>query len=264
MIALLRRFERAVTVVLVLGVSLALWEVAVDLLRPPKFILPAPSQVIAELANAPGFFARQCFFTLTTTITGFGLAIAIGVALAIGIVYSTILDRVLYTLLVTLNSLPKVALAPLFVIWMGTGVAPKIAIALTIAIFAIVIDTVLGLRSVDPEMIDLAKSSRASPLQILLKIRFPNALPSMFAGMKVGISFALVGAIVGEFVAGEVGLGNVILLSQGMFDTPRVFAALLLLGVLGTVLFFAVELVERLLLPWHVSQRGEHRANVTL
>lgn len=256
----LARWERPITVTVVLLVCLLVWEIAVDVLQPPKFILPAPSTILVELASAPAYFARQCLYTLSTTVAGFLLAVVIGIALAIGIVYSRLLDRILYTLLVSLNSLPKVALAPLFVIWMGTGVSPKIAIALTIAVFAIVIDTVLGLRSVDPEMIDMAKTSQASGLQILLKIRFPNALPSMFAGMKVGISFALVGAIVGEFVAGEVGLGNVILVSQGMFDTPRMFVALLLLGVMGTLLFFLVELLERILLPWHVSQRGHGRA----
>jgi NitT/TauT family transport system permease protein len=157
---------------------------------------------------------------------------------------------------VALNSIPKVALAPLFVIWMGTGTEPKIAIAMMLAIFPIVIDMVLGLRSVDPDMLHLARVSKASPLAILLKIRFPCALPSLFAGMKVAVSFALVGAIVGEFVAGSRGLGFQILVAQGQFDTVRVFVPLLLLGVVGTILFFLVDYAEKLCLPWHVSQRS--------
>jgi NitT/TauT family transport system permease protein len=153
-------------------------------------------------------------------------------------------------------SIPKIALAPLFIIWMGTGTASKVAVAMLIALFSIVIDTVLGLRSVDPDALDMSRSMRASSLQILWKIRFPSALPAMFAGMKVAISLALVGAIAGEFVASQVGLGYVILVSQGMFQTTRVFVAVLLLGILGTILFYAVVLAERILVPWHVSQRS--------
>jgi NitT/TauT family transport system permease protein len=189
-------------------------------------------------------------------LIGFGLAVVLGLVLAVGIVYSILLERTLYTWLVILNSVPKVALAPVFVMWMGVGIEPKIAIAVMIAIFSIFIDTVLGLRSVDPDMLNLAKASRASASQVLLKIRLPNALPSLFAGMKVGIAFALVGAIVGEFVAGEVGLGAVILQAQGSFDTAQAFAAITILALMGTVLFYIVEFTERLVLPWHTSQRS--------
>jgi NitT/TauT family transport system permease protein len=155
---------------------------------------------------------------------GFLLALLIGVAAAIGIVYSKVLENTLYTLLVSLNSIPKIALAPLFIIWMGTGTSSKVAISMLIALFAIVIDTVLGLRSVDPDVLELTKSMKATPLQVLWKVRFPTALPAMFAGMKVAISLALVGAIAGEFVASQVGLGYAILTAQGMFQITSVFA----------------------------------------
>lgn len=254
------RLERASSIVLVLVGAVLLWEIGVAIFQPMEFILPAPSVVFATFLEAPSYFLKHTVYTLLVTLTGFAIAVVAGIFCAIGIVYSKFLDRTLYTLLVALNSVPKVALAPLFVIWMGTNAEPKIAIAIAIAIFPIVIDGVLGLRSVDPDMIDLARASRASQLQILRKIRFPNALPSIFAGMKVAISFALIGAIVGEFVAGEIGLGHVILFNQGMFDTPRVFVALVILGLLGTVLFYSVDLAERLILPWHVSQRGSSRS----
>ena len=214
--------------------------------------------MLKDFLSEPAYFMKHSGYTLLTTLVGFIVAVIGGVACAVGIVYSKLLDRLLSALLVSLNAVPKVALAPLFVIWLGTGTEPKIAIAIMIAIFPIVIDTVLGLKSVDPEMINLARSCRASGMHVLLKIRFPNALPSIFAGMKVAISFALVGAIVGEFVAGSIGLGHVILLSQGNFDTPRVFVALTLLGLLGTILFYLVDVAESMLLPWHVSQRGNH------
>ncbi|HLI11659.1 MAG TPA: ABC transporter permease [Alphaproteobacteria bacterium] len=253
-----RRLDRTVSILLILAGLIALWEIGCRIFHPPTWFLPSPSAIGVEILRSPSYLLQQTGFTLLTTMAGFGLALAIGLALAVAITYSTFLERTLYTMLVTLNSLPKVALAPVFVVWMGTGAEPKIAIALTIAIFAIVIDAVLGLRSSDPDLLNLARTARASHLQILLKIRLPSALPSIFAGMKVAISLSLVGAIVGEFVAGETGLGHVILLAQGMFQTPRMFAAIVILGVLGTLLFYVVDLVERICVPWHVSQRGGH------
>jgi NitT/TauT family transport system permease protein len=240
----------------VLLAALIIWEIAVRWFQPQAFILPAPSMIAVEFTKSPAYLLRHTMFTLSTTLAGFVLALFLGFIAAVGIVYSKFLERTLFTLLVALNSIPKVALAPLFVIWMGTGAEPKIAIALTIAIFATVIDTVLGLRSVDPELLQLAQTAHASGLKVLIKLRLPGALPSMFAGMKIGISLALVGAIVGEFVAGDTGLGQVILQAQGMFQTPRVFAAVIILGMVGTILFYAIEWLERLLIPWHVSQRG--------
>jgi NitT/TauT family transport system permease protein len=255
------RSERVRWLLMMLAGLLAFWEAMVWFTGVKPFILPAPSQIGRELVTASGYFLGHAAYTMGTTLLGFAIAVVGGVAGAIGIVYSKVLNLLLSSLLVSLNSVPKVALAPLFVIWMGTGVEPKIAIVVMIAIFPIVIDTVMGLKSVDPEMLNLARSCRASSMKTLWKIRFPNALPSVFSGMKVGISFALVGAIVGEFVAGSSGLGYVILIAQGNFDTPRVFAALVLLGLLGTVLFYLVDLAESLCLPWHVSQRGDPHGN---
>jgi NitT/TauT family transport system permease protein len=255
------RHREAWDVVLVLIGSLVFWEIGVWWFQPSPLILPPPSAVISAFMETPWVFMRHLGFTLWMTALGFVLAVVLGVLLAIAVVYSPLVERTIYTLLVALNSIPKVALAPLFVIWMGTGTEPKIAIALMLAIFPIVIDTVLGLRSVDPDMLNLARVSKASPMAILMKIRFPCALPSLFAGMKVAVSFALVGAIVGEFVAGSRGLGFQILVAQGQFDTVRVFVPLLLLGIIGTVLFFLVDYAERLCLPWHVSQRSRQGAS---
>lgn len=259
---MLRRFwddhGEARDVIIVLALSLFAWEGAVRFFQPSPLILPAPSAVIAAFLETPGIFLRHLGFTLAVTAAGFALAVVLGIILAVGIVYSPFLERTVYTLLVALNSIPKVALAPLFVIWMGTGTEPKIAIALMLALFPIVIDMVLGLRSVEPDMLHLARVSKASPLQVLFKIRFPCAMPSLFAGMKVAISFALVGAIVGEFVAGSMGLGFQILVAQGQFDTVRVFVSLVLLGIAGTILFFLVDYAERRALPWHVSHRTRH------
>ncbi|KJK24846.1 ABC transporter permease [Burkholderiaceae bacterium 16] len=251
-----KRSENSRLAILTIVVLLLIWEGAVRAFGVREFLLPPPSKIFTEFLAQPGFLLMQSLDTLQTTLAGFVLAVVLGVGAAIGIVYSRFLDRTLYSLMVALNAVPKVALAPLFVIWLGTGSAPKIAIAMLIAIFPILIDTVLGLKSIDPEMLNMARANQASRSKVLWKIRFPNALPSIFAGMKVGVSFALVGTIVGEFVAGETGLGHVILVAQGSFDTPTVFVALALLCALGVILFKALEWAEERMLPWHASQRG--------
>lgn len=241
----------------------ALWQLAVATLHPPPFILPPPSAILSELASAPGWYLQNTLDTIGATLLGFAVALLVGCVAAVAIVYSRTLENTLYTLLVAMNSVPKIALAPLFIIWLGTGLESKVAISFLIALFAIVVDAVLGLRSVDPDAIDLFRSMRCSPLKALIWLRLPNALPYLFAGMKVAISLALVGAIAGEFVAAQKGLGYIILSAQGTFDTTRVFAAIVLLGVLGTVLFFMVEIAERLVCPWHVSHRSRDRSRAS-
>lgn len=251
-----RRTERVRMVIAVLIGLAAIWEGSVRLFDLPPFLFPSLLAVLDDLVRNPGWFAMHAGYTLWATLVGFVLAVLFGTVIAVGIVYSRILEYTLYTSLVATNAIPKVAIAPLFVIWIGTEIESKIAIALLIAIFPIVIDTVLGLRSVDPAALDLARALRGKPLQILWKIRFPNALPSIFAGMKVGISLALIGTIVGEFVGANRGLGFVIIQAQGQFEIARQFASIALLAVLGTILFYLVEIAERILVPWHVSQRG--------
>jgi NitT/TauT family transport system permease protein len=218
-------------------------------------ILPPPSSIFAEFWTDPAWYLGHAWYTLLVTLGGFALALVVGIFLAVLIVESRIMEKTVYALIVGMNSVPKVAVAPLFVIWLGTGVEPKIAIGFLIAVFAIVIDTVLGLKSVHPDILDLAKSLRGGRLATLWRIRFPCALPSLFAGMKVAISLALVGAIVGEFVSSQRGLGYVILSAQGTFDTVRVFAAILVLAVMGVVLFWLVACAERVAIPWHASQK---------
>ncbi|HVY13827.1 MAG TPA: ABC transporter permease [Rhodopila sp.] len=235
----------------------AVWQVVVDVLHVRTLILPSPLSILRALADQPAWFLQEGLYTLGTTLAGFALAVAVGIVLAILIVEVRLLENTLYVLIVACNSVPKVAIAPLFVIWLGTGVGPKVAIAFLIAFFPIVIDTVLGLKSVSRDMLDLAATMHGGRLDLFWRIRLPSALPSVFAGMKVGISLALVGAIVGEFVASDHGLGYIILTAQGTFETAQIFAANLLLGVAGIVLFGIMALAERRLLPWHASQRQE-------
>jgi NitT/TauT family transport system permease protein len=237
------------------------WQLAVMALKPPEYLLPSPIAIFDEMMSAPLWYLGHALRTVAATLLGFIAALAVGCLAAIGIVYSRVLEHTLFTLLVALNSVPKIALAPLFIIWMGTGLSSKVAISFLIALFAIVVDTVLGLRSVDPDAVDLFRSLRGDNLRTLLWLRFPSAMPHLFAGMKVAISLALVGAIAGEFVASQAGLGYVILSAQGQFQTTRVFAAVVLLGVVGTLLFYAVDIAERMICPWHVSHRARHRGD---
>lgn len=258
-IDLTSRRWRSLHIVLVVVGFFAVWQLAHMLFKPPDYLLPAPVAIFDELATAPFWYLDHGLRTVGATLLGFAVALLLGCLAAVGIVYSRVLENTLYTLLVALNSVPKIALAPLFIIWLGTGLESKIAISFLIAIFAIVVDTVLGLRSVDPDAVDLIRSLRGSPLQTFLWLRLPNALPYLFAGMKVAISLALVGTIAGEFVASQAGLGYVILAAQGAFQTTRVFASVVLLGILGTILFYAVEFIESIVCPWHVSHRARYR-----
>ncbi len=235
------------------------WEAATSGFGVPAYLVPSPRAVVAEIADFPGWYAEQALYTTLIALGGFIAAAVLGLLFAIAITESRLLERLLFPLFVALNSVPKVAVAPLLVIWFGTGAEPKLAIAFLIAVFAVVIDAALGLRSAPRDVLDLATALRGSRLRILWRVKLPAALPSVFAGFKVAMSLALVGAIVGEFVSSQRGLGHVILAAQGSFDTPRVFAALAILAVLGVVLIAAVEAVEHRIMPW---RRGEPRRRV--
>ena len=250
---------RTISLVLVVMALMALWEAAVRIGDIKAFLLPAPSVVLQSIAQKPLWYLQHAYQTLVETFLGFAFAVFFGILIAICIVYSRVLEHSLYTFLVTMNAVPKIAIAPLFVVWLGTGLEPKVAVAALVAIFPIVIDTVQGLRSVEPAMLDLARSLRGSPLKVLWKIRAPCALPSVFAGLKVGISLAFIGAIVGEFISSQGGLGYVVVTSQSNFETAQMFAAILILALLSLLLFNLIELSEHLLLPWHVSRRRDRR-----
>lgn len=229
---------------------LVLWEGAVVGLKIRPITLPPPSAVAVELWNEAAWYLDHALYTLSVTLGGFAAAVVGGVLIATLLVSSPTFANAAYPLIVALNSVPKVAVAPLFVIWMGTGGEPKIAIAFLIAVFAVIVDAVHGLRSVSPDVMDLGRVLKGSPWTFFWKVRLPGALPSILAGTKVAISLALVGAIVGEFVASQKGLGYVILSAQGTFDTTRVFAAVAILAVMGMLLYGALVLAERWLMPW--------------
>lgn len=242
---------------LTVGTVVVAWELAVDLFRVPEYLLPAPSGVLGAMIAEWRYLLFHTWVTTKEILLGFGLAVAVGVPTAVALVSSPALERAIYPLLVASQSVPKIAIAPLLIFWAGIGTLPKVLVAFLISFFPIIIDTAVGLRSVEPEMLSLARSMGAGERKIFLKIRFPSALPNIFAGLKVAVTLAVVGAIVGEFIQADQGLGYALLQANAVLNTKLGFAAIVVLGAVGVVLFAVVDAIERRLIPWHVSHRTD-------
>ncbi len=238
-------------VLAIVALIFALWELAVWALSVPDYILPSPSVIVIKIVVSWQLLLVNAFVTLQEIVLGFGLSVVIGIPLAIAIVYSRIFERVAFPFMVSLQTVPKVALAPILVMWLGYGILPKVMVAFLISFFPIVINSVIGMRSAEKEMIYLVQSMGANELTTFIKIRLPKALPSIFGGLKVGMGQAVVGAVVGEFIAAEQGLGYLQLISQVRLDTPLLFAAVVVLSLLGVLMFYIVAWVERIALPWN-------------
>jgi NitT/TauT family transport system permease protein len=232
------------------GIVVALWWLATIVLDIQPFILPAPPDVTGAFFRLPGYLLRQTWTTLVETLAGFGLAVAGGLIAAVGLTAFRVVERAVFPLLVAANAVPKIAVAPLLVVWLGFGSVPKIVMVFLISFFPIVVAAVSGLASMPAELGELARSLSASRRQTFVKLRIPWALPQIFIGLKVGITLAVVGAVVGEFSGGDRGLGYVIVASGSSADTALAFAAMTLLAVMSVTLFYLVSAAERLLLPW--------------
>lgn len=243
--------------VLALALTVVVWEVVVVGFRVPEYLLPTPSGIAGAMVSEWRYLALHSAVTLYEILWGFGLAIAVGIPLAMLIVYSPLFERSVYPILVASQSVPKIAIAPLLIFWAGLGIFPKVLVAFAVSFFPVVIDTVVGLRAVEPEMLYLARSMGAGERKIFVKIRFPNALPNIFAGVKVAATLAVVGAIVGEFIQADRGLGYALQQATSVLNTNLGFAAIIVLGVVGISLFVAVEAVERWVTPWSVARRSE-------
>ena len=221
------------------------------------YLVPSPGATLRLMGDKWGYIWHHTWVTTYETLIGFALAVLIGVASAVLMVYSSTVERTLYPILLFAQVIPKIAIAPLFVVWLGFGIGPKIVVAVLIAFFPVVISMVAGLKAVDPEMLQLSATMGASPMATFSKIRLPASLPHLFSGLKVAVTLAVTGAVVGEFVGANEGLGYVILQANGNLDTPMLFAGLLVMSAIGVVLFVVVEVAEKLLLPWHASRRGD-------
>ncbi len=236
----------------VLGVVLLLlaWHFYVVVFNVAPAVLPRPALVLDSMIANWRLIVEEGTITLLESLYGFLLAFALGVPLAVAISSSRTLNLMFYPLLIATQSLPKVALAPLILVWLGTGLESKLAIAWLVAFFPIVVDTATGLRNTPAEYLDLATSVRANALQTFWKIRFPAALPFVISGSKVAITLAVIGAVIGEFIGSNDGLGNLLLVANSQINIPLAFACLFGLAAIGIGLYAAVVAVELALKPW--------------
>ena len=240
------RWSQIGLVGLSLVILIGIWQLIVTVFQVPAVILPSPFSVAISLGQSMGFMWPQLWVTLWETVLGFLIAALLGVLLAVGIAGSKVIEQMVYPLLVVSNAIPKIALAPVFIAWFGLGNTPRVVMAVMLAIFPIVISTVVGLVGIDDGLMLFGRSTRATRWRIFTLIRIPAAVPSIAGGLKVGISLALTGAVVGELVGGNSGLGYTIISAQGNLRTDVAFAAIVVLAVTGVVLFYLIELLGKL------------------
>lgn len=227
------------------------WEAACQAFQIREFVLPAPSVVARQFVRGLALYQQHTWVTLQEIILGFVAGAAIGLVAAVGIVHSRTLQRSLYPLLIFFQTVPKAAIAPLLILWFGYGILPKVVLVAILAFFPVTVDAILGLTTMEATLVDLLRSVSASRWQILWKIQLPHALPHIFAGLRVASTFAVIGAILAEWVGANAGLGYLIMSSGAQLEMDKMFAAIFAASVLGVVVFYAVALVERWLLPWH-------------
>jgi len=244
------RVSNVVLPIIGIVVVIALWWSATIVFNIRSFFLPKPPEVIDAFTKLPDYLLEQTWVTVVDAMLGFLLAIALGLLISVAISTSNTLYRAVMPLLVGLNSVPKVALAPLLLLWMGFGQAPRVVMTLMISFFPIVVAATAGLTNTPADLNELGRSLSASRWQQFIKVRLPWALPQIFIGLKVGITLAFVGAVVAELSGTGKGLGYVILASGQSADTALAFAAIALLAIVSIGLFYLLVALERLLLPW--------------
>lgn len=236
-----------------LAAVLIVWELACDFWQVPSWLLPAPSRIVTETWEIRQILSLHFVVTFSEVAGGFLIAIVTSVPIAILVVYSRLLRRIIYPVLLMQQSVPKVALAPLLLLWVGYGLLPNMAVAALVAFFPIVINTATGLESVDRELLDLTNSTESGKFKVFWKVRLPWSLPYLFSSLKVAITLSVIGTIVAEFIGADRGLGYLMLTSSGAMKTSVMFGILVLLSILGIVCFYAVCAAERLLCPWYMA-----------
>lgn len=237
-------------------VTIAVWEFGARAAWFPPYVLPAPSMIVARIGDTAGLMMHHAVVTSAEIILGFVLAVVIGVALAAMIVFVRTIDKAFYPWLVVVQVIPKVALGPLLVVWLGFGFLPKVLLAFLLSFFPVMISAMVGLRSIDNDSMFLLRSMGADPIKIFRHLQLPSALPGIFGSMKVAITLATVGAIVGEFIGANEGLGYVLVTANGVLDTTLIFVALTWISVLALLFYGAIAVLENASVHWHVSHRS--------
>jgi NitT/TauT family transport system permease protein len=237
---------------LVFVVFVGAWEWVVRALSIPAFLVPAPSMVASALSRGvrSGLYLSNFWATLYEALMGFVIAAVSGIMLGAVIAQFRVIERTFYPYLVALQTLPKIAIAPLVIVWFGFGISSKVIIAATVAFFPVLVNVIVGLKTIDSAKLDLMRSLRASRWQTFRLVTFPNALPFVFAGLDIAIVFSVLGAIVGEFVGAQQGLGNLILQFNVALDIAGVFAVLILLSVMGVALHLIMQAVQKHVIFW--------------
>ncbi len=241
--------------VLAFVMLIVLWDVSIRVFALKPFILPSPASVAQALVADWQELADATLYTLVEIVLGFALSVIVGVGLAVAIVTWRPLEKAIYPILVGAQVIPKVAIAPLFVVWLGLGLAPKVLIAFLLSFFPMVVNTVVGLRAIEIGKLHLARSMGASASQIFFRFRLPRAMPNIFAGLKLSVTAAVIGAIVGEFIGADEGMGRVLLVANGNLETAKLFAGIVLLSAVGIALFLIIAALEKVVIRWHVSQQ---------
>jgi len=237
------------------GLALCGWALLIVLAQPPTYILPPPWEVLARTFTDRAVLAAHGLTTMSEILIGLLISVLAAIPLGIAIVAIPVVERLLYPIVVAFNAIPKVALAPLFVVWFGYGLLPRVLITTSIAFFPILVSTITGLVSIDPDYLRLARVLHAREAQVFLRMRLPHALPSIFSGIKVATGLAVIGGIIGEFVASDSGWGYLLVQASGTLDTTIMFSVVIILAIVASALYSAVALLERLIVSWHASQR---------
>ena len=252
---LLRLLMRWLPAALIAAGLVAVWEWAVAANDIPHWKLPSPHSIGEELWSSRTLLLRHTWVTLQEVLLGFAIALASGVLLAGLIHQSRTLERVIYPSVIASQTIPIIVIAPLLLIWIGYGLQHKVLVVALISFFPIVVNTVDGLKSADPDMIRLLRTLGASRWQVLAKVQVPNSLPFIFSGIKIAITVSVIGAVIGEWVGSSEGLGYLAIRSKSQFLSERVYATVVLLSLMGIGLFLIAGLLERMLLPWYHGQR---------
>ena len=248
--------RKSVQTFLALLFFLLLWELIVYVFKIKSYVLPPPSEILIALVKYRTLMLTEALYTIRSMFIGYIIAVILGVLMAVPIAFSPFMQRTIYPLLVFSQLVPKVALAPIFIIWFGFRLLPKLMVVFLLSYFPVVLNSIVGLKTIDPEIIQLSRSTGASPARLFFKVRLPNALPTFFTGFKLAAISATIGAVIGEFIGSDAGLGFVILTANGDLQTDMSFAAIIVLTLMGLLLYFTIEFIERMVIPWHVSQRG--------
>jgi NitT/TauT family transport system permease protein len=237
------------------AMTVTLWSAFIFVAHPPDYLLPAPWDVLATIWVQRAILIYHGATTISEILIGIVLGGVIAVPLGATIVAIPIAERLFYPIAVAFNSIPKIALAPLFVVWFGYGFMPRVLLTASITFFPILVSTVSGLIAIDPELLKLATVLRAKRSRVFLRMRLPNALPSIFSGIKVATSLGVIGAISAEFVSSDRGWGYLLVQSSGTLDTALMFSVIIILAVVASLLFSIANLIEGCFVSWHASRR---------